>query len=470
MTQKYIIGLLVLLIIGGAIWGVAVRMEKPGMSPAPTASAAVSESPGALPTGAPVVPAGTNTTGIQLALPPGFSISVFAKNLPGARVLIFDSFGNMWVSQTSSGFVSQLEIENGKVVRQNAVFRGLTKPHGLAFAPEGHNALYIAEENKISKTILYSDAPLTKIADLPSGGGHFTRTLGFGPDGRLYVSIGSSCNVCNESDDRRARIFSMQSDGGDFKEVARGLRNAVFFVWQAATGKMWTTEMGRDNLGDNTPPDEINIIKAGGNYGWPICYGKNIHDTEFDKNTYIRNPCMEPFELPSAVDLPAHSAPLGLAFIPANGNWPKEYRNKLLVAYHGSWNRSIKTGYKLVLIDTETGQVQDFITGWLGKNGLVSGRPVDLKFGPDGALYISDDKDGVVYRVSYGVPPPVPAACHPTGCSGQSCSDQDIITTCEYRAEYVCYQKAKCERQSTGRCGWTQTPELLKCLANPMAN
>ena len=220
-----------------------------------------------------------NNTGLPLTLPAGFAISYFAESLPGARVMVLDGQGNMWVSQTSQGTISQLEIRNGVPVNQNAVFRNLNNPHGLAIDPQNPLILYIAEEHRISKIQLYSDAPLQKVADLPDGGGHFTRTIAFGPDDRLYVSIGSSCNVCNEQDERRAKIYSMNKDGSDFREVARGLRNAVFFTWSYVDGRMWATEMGRDNLGDNIPPDEINIIELGGplgerdrpNFGWPIC-------------------------------------------------------------------------------------------------------------------------------------------------------------------------------------------------------
>ncbi|MBI2609633.1 PQQ-dependent sugar dehydrogenase [Candidatus Giovannonibacteria bacterium] len=346
-----------------------------------------------------------NSADIPLKLPEGFSISVFAKNLPGARVIEFDSLGNMWVSQTSEGQVSLLEVKDSKVDKQYAVFRNLKRPHGLAFDPEIKTKLYIAEENKISSALTYSGAGMEKIIDLPAGGNHFSRTIGFGPDGNLYISIGSTCNVCNESDNRRAKIFSLNTDGSDFKEFAKGLRNSVFFTWHPNSKKMWATDMGRDLLGDDIPPDEINIVENGKNYGWPTCYGKNIHDTNFDKNTYIRNPCMEPFETPSYIDIPAHSAPLGLAFVPQNSNWPDEYKGDLLVAYHGSWNRSTPTGYKIVTMKLSANGdyegTEDFISGWLTADNRALGRPVDLKFGPDGALYASDDKAGVIYRISY---------------------------------------------------------------------
>ena len=290
-----------------------------------------------------------DTSATPITIGAGFSIETFAKDLAGARVMARDGFGNFWVSQPSEGRVSLVTVEEGKVTRVDPVFRGLNRPHGLAIDPQNAFLLYIAETDKISRVPINRDGPMEKIADLPAGGGHFTRTIAFGPDDRLYVSIGSSCNVCNEDDPRRAAIYSMERDGSDFRPVATGLRNAVFFDWSYIDGRMWATEMGRDNLGDDLPPDEINIVEEGKNYGWPICYGKNIHDTNFDKNTYIRNPCEEPFEMPSYINIEAHSAPLGLVFVPEEG-WPEEYWYDLFVAYHGSWNRSVPTGYKIVRI------------------------------------------------------------------------------------------------------------------------
>jgi glucose/arabinose dehydrogenase len=415
-----ILGLvLVVISLAGALGGVFYWKNLRGAGPAfrsPTRDIVNELEPGSV-----------NKTEFPLKLPDGFSIEVFARDLPGARVIEFDVFGNMWVSQTSQGVVSLLEIQDGKPVHQNAVFRNLKKPHGLAFQPgpdsELSTMLYIAEEHRVSKVPTYSEGGLEKIIDLPSDGGHFTRTVSFGPDNRLYVSIGSSCNVCRESDDRRAKIFSADSDGNNFQEFARGLRNAVFMAWHSGINNMWVTEMGRDLLGDDIPPDEINIIpvQAGvnsglsvadqnpvQNFGWPNCYGKNIHDADFDKNTYIRNPCMEPFEKASHVDLQAHSAPLGLGFVPDNAKWPADYNDDLIVAFHGSWNRTAPTGYKLVRIKLDAqGNYQgteDFITGWFPEGGSGNeaslGRPVDVKF-YKGDLYVSDDKAGVIYRIFY---------------------------------------------------------------------
>ncbi|EKD46818.1 MAG: L-sorbosone dehydrogenase [uncultured bacterium] len=344
---------------------------------------------------------GENRTDFPLKLPEGFRISVFAKNLTGARVMIFDSFGNMWVSRSSEDVVTQLEIQDGKVVRQNDVLVGLNNPHGLALDPDQPSLLYIGEENKITKIALYSDGGYEKIADLPSGGGHSTRTLLFGPDKKLYVSSGSSCNVCVEKDARRATIYSLNRDGSDFREFSGGLRNSVFMTINPRTNEIWATEMGRDLLGDNIPPDEINIISEGKNYGWPYCYGKKVHDSNFDPTGAKIEFCRTAQS--SLIDVPAHSAPLGLTFL-SNSKLPEEYRNDLLVSYHGSWNRSTPTGYKVVRHKfDEQGNyegVEDFITGWLtGENAL--GRPVDILESKDGRIYISDDKAGIIYLVEH---------------------------------------------------------------------
>ncbi len=348
-------------------------------------------------------------------IPKGFSMSIFARDIPGARVMAMDANGDIWVTQTEQGKLSLVDAKTGSV---RIMLTGLDKPHGIVFDSANKSGCeglgYLAEETKISQINISCDGDKEekkavlgkKILDLPKGDRHYTRTLLIGADGRLYVSIGSTCDVCQEKDERISSVYSMKTDGTDLKKVAKGLRNSVFMAVNPVNGKIYATEMGRDNLGDNLPPDEINIIEskngAAQNYGWPICYGKNIHDTEFDKNTYIRNPCMEPFEIPSFVDLPAHSAPLGLAFVSEEG-WPEEYWYNLLVAYHGSWNSSTPTGYKIVRVKINSAGkylgTEDFITGWLSKDGKKVGRPVDIKILPGGTAYISDDFSGVIYKL-----------------------------------------------------------------------
>ncbi|MDP1625139.1 MAG: PQQ-dependent sugar dehydrogenase [bacterium] len=346
-------------------------------------------------------------------LPAGFTMSVYADGIADARVMEFGPSGEILVSQPSKGTITAIVDRDGdgKAEIKTIVASGLTLPHGLAFRCDTECVLYVAETDGLY-VFDYDAATMkatnrTKLLELPRGstGTHFTRSIAFMPypdHDTLLVSIGSSCNVCDESDSRRAKVLAYDVKTGEMSEFASGLRNAVFIVTHPVTGDMWVTEMGRDGLGDDIPPDEINILKEGANYGWPICYGKNIHDTAFDKKTYIRNPCMEPFEIGSHIDIPAHSAPLGFAFVPEEG-WDENMWYDALVAYHGSWNRSVPTGYKIVRMKLDAHGayqgVEDFITGWLRPDGTKVGRPVDIKAMPGGTIFISDDHAGVVYRV-----------------------------------------------------------------------
>jgi glucose/arabinose dehydrogenase len=285
---------------------------------------------------------------------------------------------------------------SGSVVRQHYdAITGLKNPHGLAFNSAG-TELYVAEETSIKKYLVYSDAPVQTIATLPVGGRHVTRTIAWGPDERLYVSIGSTCDVCVEKNPLHGTIISMKPDGTDQKTIATGLRNAVFFDWSTVDGQMYATDMGRDGLGDDLPPDEINRIKpttsadfAEPSFGWPYCYGNRVRDEQFG-TTYD---CAT--TEPAHINLPAHVAPLGMAFVPEEG-WPEEWWYDMLVAEHGSWNSTLDAQ------GNPEGEPVDFLTGFL-ENGMVKGRPVDLMIEPGGTLYITDDYAGVVYKVSVGV-------------------------------------------------------------------
>ncbi len=374
----------------------------------PSSAPEPADSPGIL-SPAPESEAGEaiNLTDLPLELPDRFKVEILTDQMPGARVLAGpDSQGRLWASRTSPGVLSTIALgPDGNAGIAKDELRNLSSPHGLAFDPQDHSILYVAEERRISRFDTDEEKPeLEKVIDLPAGGRHFTRTLLFGPDDRLYVSIGSSCDVCDEKDERHAAIYSMNRDGTDFKPYATGLRNSVFMAIHPVTGGLWASEMGRDRLGDDLPPDEINILKAGGDYGWPHCYGKNIQDESFISKKNDPEACAG--KIPSHVDLQAHSAPLGLAFVPEEG-WPEEYWHDLLVAYHGSWNRSELTGYSIMRIDldaegNELGQ-EPFITGWLN-DGEKLGRPVDILLFPGGIMYVTDDKKGAVYRVTYQNP------------------------------------------------------------------
>ncbi|MDP3685407.1 MAG: PQQ-dependent sugar dehydrogenase [bacterium] len=352
-----------------------------------------------------------NTTNLPLKLPDGFSISIFAKGLGAPRVLLRDPSGTLLVSIPGDGRVVALPDRNTDGVADETItiLSGLNRPHGLAARCTSSCQLYVAETDQVAaydydSTMLKAQNKKT-IARLPGGGNHFSRTLLFLPppnNDTLLVSVGSSCNVCNERDERRAKILVVNADGSNLRTFASGLRNAVFMTLHPETKKVWTTEMGRDLLGDEIPPDEINIVEDGKDYGWPLCYGKNVHDTAFDTRA-AKNPCVEPGKTPSLIDLPAHSAPLGLTFVPDEG-WPAEYRGNLFLAYHGSWNRSVPTGYKIVRFRFDAAgralEQGDLIGGWLQNDGTALGRPVDLLAEPGGTLFISDDKAGVIYRVT----------------------------------------------------------------------
>lgn len=343
-----------------------------------------------------------NTTEFPQMLPDGFTISIYARDLGNPRVMTRDPHGTLLVSVSSQGEIIALsDADSDGVSDENTrVLGGLNRPHGIAFY---NNKLYVAETDSVSAYDydwkIHRASNKQHILDLPAGGNHHTRTIGFGPDGKLYVSIGSSCNVCRESDWRRAAIIIANPDGSDVREFATGLRNSVFFVWHPESREMWATDMGRDLIGDNIPPEEVNIVLDGGFYGWPFCYGDRVHDRSFDSSDEVAGRCTR--SAPPHITFQAHSAPLGLAFVP--DSWPQEYRGDLLVAYHGSWNRTVPTGYKIARFDLDnqlqsTGE-SDFISGWLTQDGAF-GRPVDLLFDDNGNLFITDDKAGVIYRVA----------------------------------------------------------------------
>ncbi|QQG37498.1 MAG: PQQ-dependent sugar dehydrogenase [Candidatus Kaiserbacteria bacterium] len=352
----------------------------------------------------PLPPAGEP---LPFSVPEGFAAYRYADNLPGIRVLTRAPGAAFYASLTSEGKIVALLDEDGDWVAEKSetVLEGLQRPHGLFVDCDENDAnctMYVAEENAVNA---YRFDPATRtaseqrtLATLPAGGGHFTRTLLPHPDGkRLLVSIGSSCNVCEESDSRRASVQAIDLATGAMSPFATGLRNTVFMQIHPVSGEIWGTDMGRDLLGDDTPPDEINVLREGGWYGWPWFYGKNTVDESFGSGAPAADPS------PSMIDVPAHSAPLGIAFVPEEG-WPEEYWYDALVAYHGSWNRSVPTGYKVVRFPLDAqgkpeGDPQDFLTGFTA-GGSVIGRPVDVLAEPGGTVYITDDRAGAVYRVS----------------------------------------------------------------------
>lgn len=345
----------------------------------------------------------------QLQLPEGFHIAVFADNIDSARMLTFTPGGVLLVSESGEGKVVALPDpqHTGKAARVVEVLTGLNEPHGIAFY-EGK--LYVAENNRVRRydwdeTHLKATNPV-KLADLPGAGGHSTRSIVF-HGGKMYISAGSSCNACIEKDPRRAAVMEFNPDGSGQKIFAKGLRNAVGIAVNPKTDTVWVTVNGRDRLGDDVPPETIyDLGRDGGDAGWPYCYGDRVPDPNFTKPG--ENNCASVLE--PKVQMQAHSAPLGLAFYEGS-MFPADYRNNIFIAFHGSWNRTVPTGYKVVRVKLDdkgqpVGGAQDFITGWLApgetKHGRWMGRPVGIVFGADGSMYLSDDSAGVIYRITYG--------------------------------------------------------------------
>lgn len=350
--------------------------------------------------------------GHTLRVPRGFAVEVYAENLPGARWLALGPGGVPHLSVPEDGRVVRLPDADGDGRADSAVIvaTGLRLPHGLAFRGD---TLYVADEPRVVRLVPGIAAPQVVVPNLPCCGVHWSRTIAFGPDGRLYIAAGSSCNICTESDPRRAAITRYNADGTGEEIFARGLRNSVGIAFHPTTGELWATNNDRDWLGDELPPERINIVRAGGFYGWPQCYLPNTPNPE-----YAGADCSQ--VEPPAITFQAHSAPLGITFY-AGTQFPAEYRGDAFMAYHGSWNRTVPTGYKVVHVNVVNGRpesIRDFVTGFQSGEGLgwivrstigfllpsgmrAWGRPVALLELPDGSLLFSDDDGGRVFRVRH---------------------------------------------------------------------
>jgi glucose/arabinose dehydrogenase len=334
----------------------------------------------------------------RLQAPPGFTVSVFAAGLKAPRHLAQGPDGAIYVAEKEAGRVSRLPDENGDGVA-DAVQTFVTGLE-LVNSVEWHEgALYAGATDGIYRFAapVRAGAKGTKLVDLQPRNGHVTRTAHFGPDGKLYVTMGSSCNACIEQDPHRAAMWVYNADGSGGRLFARGLRNTVDFAFDPGTGAIYGVDNGRDQLGDDRPPEEMNLIRDGGDYGWPVCHGGDLIDPQFGKPDSCEG------KVPPALKLQAHSAPLGVQFYTGK-QFPAEYQGRLFISFHGSWNRSEKTGYKVVSVPFRDGRPagppEDFLTGWLTDSNAW-GRPVGVLQTQDGALLIADDQGGVIYRVSY---------------------------------------------------------------------
>lgn len=338
----------------------------------------------------------------KIRLPPGFRISLYAEEVPDAREMALAPDGTVFVGTREVGNVYALPDRNHDNRADGVVVlaRGLRAPSGVAFRD---GSLYVAEIGRVWKyegILSHLDQPRrpSLVTDrLPREEWHGWKFIAFGPDGRLYVPVGAPCNVC-ERPDPFASILRLKPDGSEMEVFARGVRCTEGFDWDPETRELWFTDNGRDNLGDDLPPDELNHApKAGLHFGFPDCHGGSVPDPGLGK----KRPCSD--FTPPAQRLPAHVAPLGMGFYTGR-MFPPEYRNRIFIAEHGSWNRSRKIGYRITTVAVRDGKgisYQPFAEGWL-QGERAWGRPVDVLVMPDGALLVSDDQAGVIYRISYG--------------------------------------------------------------------
>jgi glucose/arabinose dehydrogenase/quercetin dioxygenase-like cupin family protein len=357
------------------------------------ASAALAGRPSAQ--GAPAVPAVPAT----LTVPDGFGVSVFASGLTGARLMAVSPEGILVVARRAE-VVALPDSDGDGVAEPRVLFANMTYAHSVAFA---NGFLYIATTPAVLRVRWANGAPVGEpepIVELPSDKPslHTSRSLRIGPDGRLYVAIGSSCNACVEPDARRTTMMVFDADGKNGRVFASGLRNTIGFDWDPRTGRLWGGEPGIDGLGDDAPAEEINLIEDRHNYGHPFFSGKS-KPTELPELKDAKRPGSAEVTA-TVLELPAHTTPMGVAFY-TGSRFPDAYRSSLYVALHGSSTRSTKAGYKVVRLVMENGRPvrsEDFVTGFLNGD-TVSGRPVGIVTGADGALYVSDDNKGFVYRV-----------------------------------------------------------------------
>jgi glucose/arabinose dehydrogenase/Cu/Zn superoxide dismutase len=389
-----------------------------GQTTTPPAPAAPNPTPPALAPGdsvtvngalnAPAQRAVTDALVAQLQLPAGFNVSVWATDLGSPRMMAFGPDGTLYVSRRQEGDIVALRDTNGDgraeapqiVVPSMPLLHGLTiRDRQLYFATDTH--VYVADIQGDGSVA----APRAIITDLPIGGQHPNRTLAFGPDGMLYISVGSSCNACNDNV-QNATLHRANPDGSGHTIMATGLRNTLGFAWHPATGDLWGMDHGSDWRGDDQPPEELNRIEFGKNYGWPFCFADRLVDRYIP--TTPKGMTKAAFCATTqgpVLTYQAHSAPIGMTFYTAT-QFPAEYRNDAFVAMRGSWNRSQATGYKVVRIQfNDAGQptgFTDFLTGFLIEGGEAHfGRLAGVRVAPDGSLFVSEDTGGVIYRITY---------------------------------------------------------------------
>jgi putative membrane-bound dehydrogenase-like protein len=337
----------------------------------------------------------------KIELPDGFEIEMFAPNVPNARSLELTDQGTLFVSNRTGDKVFALKDTDGdgRADERHTITSGRRMPNGVAFR---NGDLYVAEVSRVLKfpdiEENLDDPPEPEVIrdDFPTDRHHGWKFMKFGPDGKLYVPVGAPCNICEVDYDKYGNIQRMDPDGSNLEVWAKGVRNTVGFDWHPETGELWFTDNGGDNLGDNRPPDELNHAPTQGmHFGYPYCHGGDLPDPKLGD----KRDCSE-FE-PPAQKLGPHVAALGMEFYEGE-MFPEKYHNQIFIAEHGSWNRTNKIGYRVMLVtlddNGEATSYEPFAEGWLqGEQNW--GRPVDVEVMADGSLLVSDDQSGSVYRI-----------------------------------------------------------------------
>ncbi len=348
------------------------------------------------------VPAAANALPLErIKLPPGFVIALFAR-VDNARGMALGAENTLFVGSMRAGKVHAVKFDAAyRATQTHLVAEGLQLPVGVAFRD---GALYVSAVSRIlrfdgiEKKLASPPPPVAVRDDLPRETHHGWKFIAFGPDGRLYVPVGAPCNICEPDPERYAGI--LRTDVGKsagWEVFARGVRNSVGFAWHPETQELWFTDNGRDRLGDDVPPDELNHApRAGMHFGYPYCHGGTLADPEFGN----KRPCAD--FVPPVRNLGPHVAALGMRFY-TGAMFPPAYRNQVFIAEHGSWNRSTKIGYRVSLVRLQEGKAvgyETFAEGWL-QGESAWGRPADVLVLPDGSLLVSDDHAGAIYRITY---------------------------------------------------------------------